>query len=405
MVSPEQRRLCGICRALKSSSRTCSPASSIPTGASASALVDYRPPEPQTIDDLRTPCLIMQLDIAKRNIDRMWARAEALGCVVRPHVKTHKTLELASLQTQGARRRIAVSTLAEAEFFAAGGFDDILYAVPITPDKLPQAAALTVALESFHIIIDNVIQLEAIFALQAPSPRKLWSVFIMVDCGYHRDGVDPTDPVSVEIAQRLCDSPTTIFAGIYTHGGHSYDADGSGAPVRPNAVLEAGEAERDVTVGFKHILEEHGLQCPIVGVGSTPTCSAPPVHLDGVDEMHPGNYIFNDTTQSLLGSCTESDIAVKVLTRVIGHYPKQNMILIDLGWTGCSAQGAEFGYGMLSGHPELKVVQLKQEAVCTATLYRSMDSFKSRVYETLIMHCCALSFVSREKSKLLITRH
>jgi D-serine deaminase-like pyridoxal phosphate-dependent protein len=392
-VSPEQRRLHAVSRGLNRSS-TCS--SWLPTaGASAGsarAVVDYRPPAPHTIDDLRTPCLVLQLDVAKRNIDRMQERAATLGCVVRPHVKTHKTLELGSLQTQGSRRRIAVSTLAEAEFFAAGGFDDILYAVPITPDKLNEAAALTVALESFHIIVDNVIQLEAIFSQPAPSPHKTWSVLIMVDCGYHRDGVDPSDPVSVEIAQRLCESPTTTFAGIYTHGGHSYDADTSGGPVRRNAVVEAGEAERDVTVGFKKMLEQRGVPCPTVGVGSTPTCSAPPVHLDGVDEMHPGNYIFNDTTQSMLGSCAESDIAVKVLTRVIGHYSKQNMLLIDLGWTGCSAQGAEFGYGVLSGHPELKVVQLKQEAVRSpqhCSVIRWTDDYCRQVAIARLSSCAA----------------
>lgn len=254
---------------------------------SSCAAVNYSPPEPRLIDDLRTPCLVLQLGVAKRNIDRMQARADKLGCVVRPHVKTHKTLELGALQTQGTRRRIAVSTLAEAEFFAAGGFDDILYAVPITPDKLPEAAALTVALESFHILVDNTQQLEAIFSQPAPSALKPWSVWLMVDCGYHRDGVDPTDLGSVEIARRLCESSTTTFAGIYTHGGHSYDADGSGGPVRPDAVVEAGEAERDVTVEFKRLLEKHGIHCPTVGVGSTPTCSAPPAHLDGVHEMHP----------------------------------------------------------------------------------------------------------------------
>ena len=265
---------------------------------SSCAAVNYSPPEPRSIDDLRTPCLVLQLDVAKRNIERMQARAEKLGCVVRPHVKTHKTLELGALQTQGTRRRIAVSTLAEAEFFAAGGFDDILYAVPITPDKLPEAAALTVALDSFHILVDNMIQLEAIFSRPPPSALKPWSVWIMVDCGYHRDGVDPTDPVSVEIARRLCESPTTTFAGIYTHGGHSYDADGTGAPVRPNAVVEAGEAERDVTVNFKRLLEKRGIHCPTVGVGSTPTCSSPPAHLDGVHEMHPVRTLSRDRGQA-----------------------------------------------------------------------------------------------------------
>ena len=67
----------------------------------------------------------------------MLANAEKMNCILRPHVKTHKTLEGAVLQTGGRKSRIVVSTLAEAEFFAKGGFDDILYAVPLTPDKFP----------------------------------------------------------------------------------------------------------------------------------------------------------------------------------------------------------------------------------------------------------------------------
>ena len=128
------------------------------------------------------------------------------------------------------------------------------------------------------------------------------------------------------MAAALAAAPAAALAGIYTHGGHSYDA----ADV--DAVRAIGATERDVTVGFASRLRSRGLDCPIVGVGSTPTANLPPDNLDGVDEMHPGNYIFNDTTQSILGAATESDIAVRVLTRVIGHYPATNMLLIDLGW-------------------------------------------------------------------------
>ena len=154
-----------------------------PTGPAAAAA--------ESIGDLRTPALVLRLDVAAANVARMQARADSLGCALRPHVKTHKTLELGALQTGGTRRRITVSTLAEAQFFADGGFDDILYAVPITPDKLGEAAALTRRLDAFHVICDHPTQLEAILALPRPAPDKPWSVFIMVDCGYHRVSVCP----------------------------------------------------------------------------------------------------------------------------------------------------------------------------------------------------------------------
>ena len=211
------------------------------------------------------------------------------------------------IQTGGTKRRVVVSTLAEAEFLADGGFDDILYAVPITEDKFAAADQLNRRLESFQVMADHPVTVEKLTARTVAKPL---SVVVMVDCGYHRDGVDPQDERSVALVQacvparrtvrhglastascapdasciagRLGTSASTLFGGIYTHGGHSYDAKGA-AGVAPIA-----EAERDVTVGFADRLRAAGVEVPIVGVGSTPTCSLPPDHLNGVDEMHPG---------------------------------------------------------------------------------------------------------------------
>jgi len=227
--------------------------------------------------------------------------------------------------------------------------------VPITPDKLPQAAALTARIGSFHVLIDHEFQVEALLKRPAPADGKPWSIVMMVDCGYHRDGVDPADEASVALAKRIAEAPTATFFGIYTHGGHGYD----GSSVA--AVVKIAEQERDAVVNFAAKLKGAGVTCAMVGVGSTPTCSNPPAHLDGVTEMHPGNFIYNDWMQVQLGSCRAEDVAVRVCTRIIGQYPKQNMILIDMGWTGISAQGADSGYGFIDGHPELKIKHLKQE--------------------------------------------
>eukprot|EP00936_MAST-01D_sp_MAST-1D-sp1_P002510 g2510.t1 len=339
---------------------------------------------PKQVADLRTPCCLVDLDVARSNAARMLQRAAALGCRLRPHVKTHKTIEGALLQTGGARRGITVSTLAEAAFFAEAGFEDILYAVPITPDKLPEAAALTVALRgTLHVTVDHAAQFDAIERFGAPTmtsarkktataARTEWSIVVMVDCGYHRDGVDPASDDALTLCRRIAECTHATLSGLYTHGGHSYDS-GNVAAVRA-----VGAAERDAVLLLARRLEEADVQVPGVArdaasyfdkaavglaVGSTPTCSNPPEHLRGVAEMHPGNYIFNDAMQVSLASCSsDADVAVRIATRVVGHYPRTNMLLIDLGWTGCSAQGAESGYGWFEGHPELRIATLKQEA-------------------------------------------
>ena len=116
------------------------------------------------VDQLRTPALVAYKHIVDRNVAAMASRAAALGCTLRPHVKTTKTVEGATLLTGGTKRRCVVSTLAEADFLADAGFDDIIYAVPLTPDKISAAAALTSRLESFHVMVDS---LAAVRALEA----------------------------------------------------------------------------------------------------------------------------------------------------------------------------------------------------------------------------------------------
>ena len=309
-----------------------------------------------SLESVRTPALVCHRHVLERNAVRMRERAQGLGCILRPHFKTVKTLEGAAVATGGIRRCITVSTLAEALFLADGGWDDILYAVPLTPDKVDDVLALHGRLEAFTVMVDHAAQVDALLAACAGRTRgKPLRVVVGVDCGYHRDGCDPTDPRSIELVRALDSSEWTEFAGLYTHGGHSYDATDT------SAVEAIAEAERDETVGFARTLRAAGIEVPSVGVGSTPTCSNPPAHLDGVAEMHPGNYLYYDTTQVSLGSCTIADIAVRVLTRVVGHYPKSNTLLIDCGWTGASAQGKEKGYGCLPAHPELRISNLKQE--------------------------------------------
>ena len=146
---------------------------------------------------------------------------------------SHKRLLLLSrlLQTGGRRSTIVVSTLSEADFFAERGFDDVLYAVPLSPDKIEAAAGLHGRI-TFHVMIDHAVQLEALLAHPLGASAKPWSVFIMVDCGYRRDGVDPEDAESLSLAMRIASSSQAELAGIYTHGGHSYDAAGPGEITR-----------------------------------------------------------------------------------------------------------------------------------------------------------------------------
>jgi len=117
-------------------------------------------------------------------------------------------------------------------------------------------------------------------------------------------------------------------------------------------------------------LKLRGIAHEVVAVGSTPTCSCPPSHLNGITEMHPGNYIFYDYCQHEIGSCDQSEIAVRVASRVIGSYPDRNQLLLDVGSLALSKDvGADHlatrhsktTFGLIIGHPELQILSLSQE--------------------------------------------
>src|SRR5215472_5998505 len=97
---------------------------------------------PLNSPDVVTPAFLVDRAKVQRNCAAMREKAQRSGVLLRPHVKTHKTREIARMQVGGESGPITVSTLAEGEFFARHGFDDITYAVPISPEKLPRAAAL-----------------------------------------------------------------------------------------------------------------------------------------------------------------------------------------------------------------------------------------------------------------------
>lgn len=108
--------------------------------------------------------------------------------------------EAGEYMTAGSKTCISVSTLAEAEFYASAGYDDITYAYPLSPDKIPQASQLLSRLEKFHVLIDNLVVLKALVN-NPPKEGKKWSVFLKVDCGYNRGKDDGTFFLLIEMLE------------------------------------------------------------------------------------------------------------------------------------------------------------------------------------------------------------
>ena len=311
------------------------------------------------LDRLPTPALVLDLDVLENNVRTMAERADRLGVRLRPHVKTHKSPEVAEIQRRHGASGITVSTLYEAEVFANAGFDDITWAFPVIIGRLDEAVALAGRV-ALGLVVDSHEALDALAARAAPeTPLRVW---IKVDCGYHRAGVDPQSPRFLELAGGVARAEGLELSGILTHSGHAYDA------ADRSAMRQVVDQERSVMVAAAGRLRAEGLTVPEVSVGSTPAmCAAE--SLEGVTEARPGNYAFFDYMQVELGSCAARDVAVTVLSSVVSRMPDHSVV--DAGALALSKDagpGSRAGMGRIlrndgSGElePDYRITSLSQE--------------------------------------------
>src|SRR5690606_4737816 len=266
---------------------------------------------------LNTPAALVDVPRMQHNIAHMQQRMDMLGVRFRPHVKTAKSLPVAQAQIAAGAQGITVSTLKEAEQFFDAGISDILYAVGIVPGKLAQASALRQRGCDLKLIVDNVAMAHEIgrFAQANATDFEVW---IEIDTDGHRSGIKPEDAVLLDVARALQGAGMRI-GGVMTHAGSSYDYD------ERAALVAIAEQERAGAVHAAQRLRDAGFACPGVSVGSTPTALMAE-HLDGVTEVRAGVYVFFDLVMHNVGVCTTDEIALSVLTTVIGQDRKSTRL-------------------------------------------------------------------------------
>ena len=296
---------------------------------------------PQWIDTLDTPYLLIDEAILKRNIVHLKNRVESLGGHLRPHLKTLRTLEAADYLLADKTRPATVSTLAEAEAYANAGYTDLLYAVGIAPAKLERVAQLRKRGINLHILLDNMAQAKAVSDF-AQKHQQDFSVFIEIDSDDHRGGIKPEAPELIDIAQQL----GRHFTGLMTHAGGSYGCNTA------DALKAFAKRECDAVRSAKSLLEAAGIHCSITSVGSTPTAHYGEDFSD-ITEVRAGVYTTFDLVMKNIGVCDFSDIAMSVVTTVIGHNKEKGWVLTDSGWMalsrdrGTAGQSKDFGYGQV----------------------------------------------------------
>ncbi|MBN3735658.1 DSD1 family PLP-dependent enzyme [Burkholderia sp. Tr-20390] len=296
------------------------------------------------LQTLNTPAALIDVGRMQHNIGRMQAHLDALGVRFRPHVKTTKCTHVVDAQIAAGAQGITVSTLKEAEQFFAHGIRDIVYAVGMVPAKLGQAVALRRQGCDLKLVADSLPAAHAIAEFGRAHDER-FDVWIEVDVDGHRSGIPPDADLLIDVGRALVDGGM-VLGGVLAHAGSSYEYN------TPDALAAIAEQERSRTVQAAERLRAAGLPCPVVSIGSTPTALTAK-HLEGVTEVRAGVYVMFDLVMHNIGVCDLSDIALSVLTTVIGHQEEKGWAIVDAGWMamsrdrGTQRQAHDFGYGQV----------------------------------------------------------
>ncbi|MGB8416496.1 DSD1 family PLP-dependent enzyme [Paraburkholderia sp.] len=296
------------------------------------------------IQSLNTPAALIDVGRMRHNIHRMQSKLDKFGVGFRPHVKTTKCKNVVEAQIAAGAQGITVSTLKEAEQFFEAGIRDIVYAVGMVPTKLGQALALRRKGCDLKIVADSLQAAKAIADFGREQEER-FEVWIEVDVDGHRSGIQVEDDLLIDVGRALVEGGMAL-GGVLAHAGSSYEYN------TKEALVKMAEQERSLTVRAAERLRSAGFPCPVVSIGSTPTALSAE-NLEGVTEVRAGVYVLFDLVMHNVGVCEISDIALSVLTTVIGHQEEKGWAIIDAGWMamsrdrGTQQQTHDFGYGQV----------------------------------------------------------
>jgi D-serine deaminase-like pyridoxal phosphate-dependent protein len=288
-----------------------------------------------------TPAAVIDMDRVERNIARIQAACNAAGVANRPHIKTHKSPELAKLQIAAGARGITCQKLGEAEVMANAGIDDILISYNLLGDeKMARLGALR-ARANVTVAADNPVVVADLTKAAAAAGRAL-PVVVECDTGRKRAGVE-TAAEAIALARTISTSPGLTFAGFMLYPTET------GWP-------QAQAFFDEALAGVRAL----GLDATIVSTGGTPNLKNVG-QLKGATEHRPGTYIYNDRMQVAAGVATWDDCALNIYSTVVSRAGPDRGILDAGSKTLTADTGGLDGYGLILEHPEAKIARFAEE--------------------------------------------
>jgi D-serine deaminase-like pyridoxal phosphate-dependent protein len=294
------------------------------------------------LQSIETPAVVVDLERLSRNIARVQNIGKENRLNVRPHIKTHKCVELAQLQLDYGAHGITASKAGEALVFIDAGFPSVTVAYPVIHSnkarRLIDAAGATRC--DLRFIADNKATLEALTQAVTTMGGTI-GVYIKIDVGLGRVGVKPDAESLTSLARQAADSPGLELRGLLSHAGQCYGA------TSHEEVRQIAESERRQLLFARDRLAQSGLQVPELSVGSTPTVLASD-SFEGLSEIRPGNYVFFDLTAVRLGVASLAEVAFSVVTSVVSV--NENYAIIDAGSKVLSSDLGPHGTAGVQGY-------------------------------------------------------
>lgn len=288
------------------------------------------------LDD--TPVVTIDLDVMEGNIRRMQALCDDCGVALRPHIKTHKTPEIAKAQLAAGARGITCQTIGEVEVMVNAGFDDIFLTYNVLGNaKLRRMQALADRAR-LSAVCDNETVARTLSSAFAQAEMPL-AVLVECDAGAGRNGVqNPRE--AAELAGLIDRLPGLRFAGLMFY------------PITDQTGEFAGAAI--------HELERAGLACEVVSTGGTP--SAPKLRsVPQATEHRAGTYIFNDRSLVEKGWARWEECAMRIRTTVVSR-PTPDRAILDAGSKTLSSDLSGLsGYGAIAEYPDAQITRLNEE--------------------------------------------
>jgi D-serine deaminase-like pyridoxal phosphate-dependent protein len=297
-------------------------------------------------DEVTTPALLLDLDVARRNIAIMAERFRELPAELRPHIKVHKSPELSLLQAEAGAIGVACATVWEAQVMAEAGIDDVLVANQVIhPDKVARLAELATR-HRITVAVDDARNIDQLDHAAGEAGSTL-ELLIEIDVGMERCGVRTKEEV-LPLAERIAGLEQVDLRGMQGYEGHCMLE-----PDREVRLREAHAANAKLIEAVDD-LQQHGFQCEVVSAGGTGTYFITGAN-PRITEVQAGSYALMDCFH---GSLVPGgfEIALTVLGTVVSR--QGNTVVLD---SGRKSVGIDFVLPPMVAYPEGEIRYYAEE--------------------------------------------